>query len=544
MKEVVVKALNSAGVRNTDLIEVPKDISKGDYSFPCFSLAKEMKKNPALIAKDISSKIKSEEFEKVEAVGGYVNFFIDRKYFAERVISGIGRGYKRNTDRVIVEYSQPNTHKAFHVGHVRGTSFGESLARIFEFTGSRVIRANYSGDTGKHVAKWLWCYNKFHAKERLKKEEKWFADIYVEAVQKLEGNDEYEKEVEEINRKLDSGDDKVLNALWKKTRDLSAAAWKEIYEDLGVKFDVQYFESGVEKEGKEMAKELVRKKIAEISQGATIMNLEKEGLGIWVLLRKDGTVLYSAKDIALAKKKFEDYKFDKSVIVTDSAQNLHFRQLIKTLELMKFDRWKDYNHLSYNQVRFPWGKMSSRTGENVLYSDLREEIFGYAKDEIVKREGRVKDLDKRALAIAIGAVKYWVLKQDKNKVIIFDPRKAIQFEGDTGPYILYSYARSKSILSKAGKNKLVIDSVSDVERKLLIEISRFNEIVDNARNNMDPSVVANYSYELARVFSEFYHDSQVIGSEEEGFRVELVRAFSVVMEDCLNLLGIPIVSRM
>ncbi|MEK6880526.1 MAG: arginine--tRNA ligase, partial [Nanoarchaeota archaeon] len=259
----------------------------------------------------------------------------------------------------MMEFSQPNTHKAFHVGHIRGTILGESISRIFEFTGNKVIRANYSGDTGMHIAKWIWCYKNFHSKKLLTDDESWIAGIYVDAVKRLSDNEQLQEQVDEINRKLDSKEDKKLNELWSKTRKLSIKSWEKIYEELDTKFDKHYFESEVEESGKEISKDLVKKGIAVISDEAVIMDLEKYNLGIWVLLRKDGTVLYSAKDIALAKRKCNDYKLDKSIIITADEQNLHFQQLIKTLELMNFSKKNIFSHIGYAVVRLPHGKMSS-----------------------------------------------------------------------------------------------------------------------------------------------------------------------------------------
>jgi len=204
----------------------------------------------------------------------------------------------------MVEFSQANTHKAFHVGHVRGTSLGESISRIIEFSGSKIIRANYQGDTGMHVAKWIWCYTKYHPKEKIISDEKWIASIYVDAVKRLAENPELQIEVDKINENLYKKDNKKLNELWSRTRKLSLNSFEKIYKELNTRFDFYFFESRVEKRGKEIANELVRKKLAKISEGATIIELEKYGLGVWVLLRKDGTILYSSKDLALAEQKF------------------------------------------------------------------------------------------------------------------------------------------------------------------------------------------------------------------------------------------------
>ncbi len=557
MKNKIVELLRNAGLANADLdkyIQPPKDQTHGDYSFASFVVAKEKGLNPVEVAKTIASKIKlGSDFEKVEAVGPYVNFFMDKKKLALDVLKkvekeknkyGTNKDGKRRT--FMIEFSQPNTHKAFHIGHIRGTSLGESIARLRDFCGYRVMRVNYSGDTGMHIAKWMWCYTKFHNGEKIQDDESWFAKIYVEAVQKLEGNEQGESEVLAINKKLDERKDKKLIGLWKKTRLKSISAWKPIYADLEVRFNKHFFESQVENAGKEIAQELVKKGIARIDDGATIVDLKKDDLGIWVLLRRDGTVLYSAKDLALAKEKFSKYKLNDSLVITSVEQNLHFQQLQKTLEIMGFKNWQNYLHLGYESVRLPEGKMSSRTGKNILYADFRNELADVARLEIEKRvKLSEKEIQKRALVIAIAAMKYAMLKQDTNKVIIFNKDDAIRFEGDTGPYLIYSFARARSVLRNAGKAvKEKSFVISHNEKRLLNELARFPEIVKSANEQLNVAGIAHYTYTLAQTFNEFYHSCQVIGSDCEGFRLRLVKAFCQVMQNSLHLLGIQTLEEM
>lgn len=558
MKEYVVKALHTTGLSRDELyrlIEIPKERERGDFAFPCFVLAKHFKKKPDVIAQDLVKKIqKNDAIERVVSVGPYLNFFMNHKKFALLTLAEIekkkekyGIGTDGKGKKFMIEFSQPNTHKAFHVGHIRGTSLGESIARLREMQGYRVIRANYSGDTGMHIAKWIWAYLTFHKGEPLQSEESWFARIYVEAVQKLEGNEQGQREVEEINRKLDARSDKHLMKLWKDTRTRSIGAWKAIYSDLDVEFDVHFFESEVEKEGKRIVQELVKKGIAVESEGARIMDLKEYGLGVWVLLRKDGTVLYSAKDLALGAAKFKQYKLNESLVITSVEQNLHFQQLRKTLELMHFPRWKEYLHLGYESIRLPEGKMSSRTGTNILYADFRDELVAEAKREIATRATlNEKELNKRALAIGIAAMKYTMLKQDIRKIIVFNKEEAVRFEGDTGPYLLYSYARAQSILRRVQTTtrSSAILSIADSERVLLNELARFPDVIAAASRSLEPAAVAHYAYELAQQFNEFYHACPVIGSLEQAFRLRLVKSFSQVLKNALYVLGIPVLEEM
>ncbi len=541
------------------LIEIPPSPKMGDFAFPCFPLAAILKKNPSQIAVEIKKQIHSnKEFEKIVVSGAYVNFFVDKLNFSEKTMeeilkkkSAFGKFSSVKKEKITVEFSQPNTHKAFHVGHIRGTSLGESISRILEFCGQKVIRANYSGDTGMHVAKWLWCYKKYHSKEKLSDNESWIASIYVDAVRRLEEKPLLQAEVDEINRKLESKKDKKLNELWKKTRRHSVNSWKIIYKELNAKFDRYFFESEVEKRGKQISLELLKKGIAEKSDGAVIMDLKRYNLGVWVLLRSDGTVLYSAKDLALAEEKIKKYHADKNISLHGSEQNLHFRQLIKTLELIGYEKEK-FSDISFDMVRLPTGKMSSRTGENILYSDFMNEITEHAKMEIKKREPKIsqKELDSRALKISIAAIKYSMLKQSANKAIVFDKKEALNFEGDTGPYLLYSYARAKSIIKKSksfNKNSAKSEKIKSLEEKeieLAKKLSQFPEIMKNSFENLNPSAIANYSYQLSQEFNEFYHSCPVLNSEKQNFRIALVKSFIRVAENSLALLGIDVIEEM
>jgi arginyl-tRNA synthetase len=556
MKDVIASLLaKETGIPKEELekfIEIPPSSELGDYAFPCFSLAKQLKKSPAQIAQEISKKLKTKDFEKVEAKGSYINFFLDRKSLAEETLTKVLKeedkfGQGKEKAKLMIEFSQANTHKAFHVGHIRGTSIGESLARILEFSGNKVIRANYQGDTGMHVAKWIWCYLNYHKKEKLVNDESWVASIYVDAVKRLAKDENLQEEVNKVNKKLEEGKDKDLMELWKKTRELSLESFEKIYKELNTHFDKYYFEREVEKAGKEIAKELVKKEIAKVSDEAVIMDLNEFGLSVWVLLRKDGTVLYSSKDLALVERKFKENKLDRCLYVVADEQNLHFQQLLKTLELMKFKDREKCQHVHFAMVRLPTGKMSSRTGDNILYSDFIREMKEYAKEEILKREKiSLEEAEERALAISIAAIKYSMLKQGPNNVIVFNKEEALNFEGDTGPYLLYSYARAKSILRKANykPKNLSIEKIEENEKQLINEFARFPEVVKSAYSHLAPNLIANYSYHLSQKFNEFYHTNKVIGSDEEQFRLSLVDAFSIVLKNALSLLGISVIEKM
>ncbi len=534
------------------LIEIPSRDELGDFSFPCFTLAKLLKKSPVVIAENLSkSLVKNtpEELSCINSNGGYVNFFVNINVLAKNVLAKVengvwelklGKGKTR-----LVEYSQPNTHKAFHVGHIRGTSLGESLSRIFRASGEKVIQMNYSGDSGMHIAKWIWCYKKFHFKEKLRKDESWIAGIYVDAIKKLGENEKLQKEIDNINRKIESGEDKEINNLWEKTRQLSIESWNKIYKELDAHFDVNLFESEFEDEAKKIVTKMLEDHIAK-KDDAIFMDLKKFNLGIWVLLRRDGTVLYSAKDIALALKKFKDYKNDSYLVVVGNEQKLHFEQLIKTLELMGFkDEAKRYKFLPYGMVRFPEGKMSSRSGANVLYSDFIKKVSNLAKHGLEERGYSDEDIENKSLKIAIASIKYSMLKQDPKKTIIFNPKKDIAFEGDTGAYLLYSYARANSIIKKVkSKKPFRILKIEKSEAKLIKKINGFWGVLELAYKELEPNLLSKYAFELSKNFNEFYHSCPVLGNENEAFRLKLVDAFRITLNKTLELLGIETVDDM
>ena len=564
MKKLIVRILKKA-LKEKDIklkeeeiekfLEIPPALEMGDYAFPCFFLAGKLHQSPHQIALELREKIKTlpENLDDIQTSGPYINFFLNRKDFARQLISDIAKQknnfgkLKKTSKKVMIEFSQPNTHKAFHVGHIRGTSLGESLSRILEFCGVKVIRTNYSGDTGMHVAKWIWCYKKYHSKTKLKKDESWIASIYVDAVKRLSQNEKFQEELDKINKKIEDKSDKEINELWKKSRKFSIDSWKKIYEELNTKFDIYYFESEFEGAGKKISLDLVKKKIAKKSDGAVIIDFEKNKLGVLVFLRKDGTVLYAGKDLALAEKKVSK-KTDKYIHVVADEQSLYLRQVFKTLELMKFKDWKKFEHLAFGAVRLPHGKMSSRTGDNILYSDFIKEVVDYAKKRIKERDLKIKksEIGERSLKISIAAIKYAMLKQNARKTITFKKEDALSFEGDTGPYILYSYARASSILKKS-KSKLKQFKIINLEQKefeLVNKLSRFQEVVFNAYKNSNPALIANYSYSLAQTFNEFYHAHPVIGAEQESFRLALVGAFRQVVKNSLHLLGIEVLEKM
>lgn len=535
-------------------IEIPKDSKLGDYAFPCFSLAKTFKKNPTEIAKSLADSIKNSlEFEKVESIGGYVNIFVNRTALAESVLQKIqkekdkyGSNKMGKNKKILIEMSSPNIAKPFGIGHLRSTIIGNSVAKISEFSGFKIIKMNYLGDWGTQFGKLILGYKKFGNPDLLNIDPiNHLLEIYV----KVNKNPELEKEAREGFKKLEYGDKEAFS-LWKKFKELSIKEFEEVYKMLNISFDVMSGESLYNKKMESVVKELQKKNILVESEGALIVDLRKYDLGVVLIKKSDGTTIYATRDIAAALDRYQKYKFDFMFYEVGSEQKLHFQQVFKTLELMGKKWAKNCKHITHGLYLDNDGKkFSTRKGKTVFMEDIINESKELAKKEILKREPKItkKELEKRAKAIALAAIIYGDLKNYRTNDMIFDIERFTSFEGDTGPYLLYSYARAKSILEKAkynSKKKYQIHNLNDSEKNLISHLGKFENIVPNSYNSLSPNLVANYAFETAQIFNEFYHANPVIGSGNEQFRLILVDSFSQVLKNALNLLGISVLEKM
>ncbi len=549
------KKINLKKEEIENLIEIPPSNEMGDYAFPCFILSKKLKKNPNQIALEIKKKISNKNFEDVQVSGAYINFFVDKKKFAENIIKEIlkekenfGKSNIGRKEKTMVEFPSPNTNKPLHLGHLKIMLIGESISRILGFNSEKVIRANLNNDRGVHICKSMVAYKKYGKnKKPIKKSDHFVGDFYIRFNQMVKENKDYEKKAQECLQKWETKDKETLD-LWKKMNKWALDGFKETYKKFGIKHDKEYYESKIYKKGKEIVLGGLKKGIFEKKDGSIIINLEKEKLGEKVLLRDDGTSLYITQDIYLAKLKQDEYKINKSIYVVGNEQEYHFKVLFTILSKLGFN-YKNLKHLSYGMVNLPEGKMKSREGIVVDADNLIKEVQDLVKKELTSREKiSKKELESRSLKIALSAIKYFLLKVDSKKNMLFNPKESISFEGDTGPYLLYSYARASSILRKSknklNKNNFQIKNISEHELKLLKKLSQFPEVVSNSYNTLNPSLIANYSYQLTQIFNGFYHSCPVINSEQELFRLALVKSFRYVLENSLKLLGIEIIDKM
>jgi len=544
------------------LIEIPPSIDMGDYAFPCFYLASKLKSPPSEIALRIRASIKKmpEGFKEVQTQGPYLNFFLDRKKVAlnllNEILSSKGSYGKFDSDykgkTTMIEFPSPNTNKPLHLGHLRNMTIGESVSRISEFAGEKVIRANLNNDRGIHICKSMAAY-KFYGKKRkpnLKKQKSdhFVGDFYVMFNKKYKQNTKLELESHRLLQKWEEQDKSVL-ALWRKMNKWALDGFKETYKKFQIKHDVEFFESEIYRSGKEIVMKGVQDGIfIKREDGSVMVDLKKEGFGEKILLRGDGTSIYMTQDLYLAKLKQKAYKIDKSIYVVGNEQNYHFQVLFTLLKKLGFNT-DELKHLSYGMVNLPEGRMKSREGTIVDADDLIKEVQNLVKKELKSRDKlSKKQLEDKSLNIALAAIKYILLRVDTKKDMVFNPKESIDFEGETGPYLLYSYARACSILSKL-KNK-TSDSEKDLkeldykEAELVKKLEDFKDIVKKSFIELNPSIIANYSYQLSKIFNEFYHACPVIGSEKQSFRVALVASFKEVLGKSLTLMGIEPMEKM
>lgn len=632
------------------------------------------------IAGQIADRLARQDgFAQVEAVNGYVNITFDTNRFSNEVVAAVrqvGAAYgqgEAKTDRVMVEYSQPNTHKAFHVGHLRNACLGNAMSRILRFDGFDVLQANYIGDIGLHVIKALWCYQRFHRGEEPPREQRgrWLGEIYTEADQRLtyrqdivdflnelsredqtfvEAVDRMMKELwrghkvgedvayllgqlahareikpdafyddqtlprfwpiagrqlrVELEAALERGDvapldgeagpppvavyqdrigrweafgkhldwwpdvptwqrevretfqlwekkDPAFVRLWEETKAWSMEDFHRIYRQLDIHFDVWFYESQVEEPGRQIVRELLERGVAEISEGLPVvkidekLGLEKETYRTLPILRSDGTTLYSTKDLALTKMKFEDYHVDRSIWVVDVRQSLYMQQIFKIMELWGFEQAEKCFHLSYETVMLPTGAMSSRSGNVVLYDDVAQAVLRRAREIIEEKNPSLPDDLKARIAndVGIGSMKYSMLSRDNNRVFVFDLEEALSFEGHAAPYIQYAHARACRILEKVDElpsGKLTFVDLTPEEINLIQQIAIFPSEVERSAEEYKPLVIANYVYELAKRFNDFYRVCPVLQAVEpvRSARIGLVAATRQALANGLGVLGI------
>ena len=577
-RQELVKAISAAGVEGKladGILEVPPEHAMGDFALPCFKLAASMKRNPMEIAKELSQKIAlPKTFASMEVKGAYINFFVNEGKYATEVIAGIlgngagkkaagrkGKAKKRGKGMAkaaaIIEYCQANPMKSFHIGHVRNICLGEGIARLFEETGTQVMRVDYGGDVGPHVSKTIYAYMElWKGKEPkgISEKGKWLGELYAMGASAVKENPELDAKMRQMVVDLEKGDKKLVK-VWKKLRKDSMDYFGHIFSELGVEFDRIILESEVEKEGIRIANKLFEEGFAKKDEGALLVDLTEHGLDKFLILKSDGAALYASKDLALSKMKRKELGAEISYNVVGSEQAFYFRQLTKTIELLnaRGAGRKEYcptTHITYELVRLEGGKMASREGNVITYNELFDRVYEATLSGTMERhrEWKEKKIAETAKRLALCAIKFGMLGHDKNKTITFNWEKATSLEGETGPFVLYSRARARSIIRKAGNMKPAkeIRVTEEKERHLVSTLGAFNDKVREAAESASPHKIAHYLLELASEFNSFYHEVPVLQAEKESMasRLALVKATAAVLEKGLSLLNIEALEEM
>lgn len=542
------------------LIEIPPKFEMGDYAFPCFQLAKILRKSPNIISQELKKNISSKYFMSIDSVGGYVNFFINKKIFTKYTLEDIlskGDSYGSSSmgagENVVIEYSSPNIAKPFHVGHLFSTAIGNALYKMMDFQGYSCIRINHLGDWGTQFGKLIAAYNRWCNEEELHNNPiKELLRIYVKFHEEAEKDPSLNEEGRMYFKKLESGCEEEIK-LWEKFKDLSLREFKKVYELLKVDFDSYAGESFYTDKMDAVIGEIDNKGLLVESNGAKVVNLDKYNMPPCIVKKSDGTTIYATRDLAAAIYRKETYDFYKCIYVVGLDQSLHFKQVFTTLKLMGKDWANSCKHVGFGLVRFANKKLSTRKGDVIFLEDLLNKSIDKTLQIINQKNPELEDKEEVAKKIGIGAVIFTYLKNTREKDIVFDWDEMLSFEGETGPYVQYSYARGKSILRKAkdivfDRENLDYSKLDSREEFELVKIlENFNNTILNGINRLEPFIVTRYVIDVAKAFNKFYNAHSIMNAQEENIkraRLFLVECTCQVLKNGLNLIGIEVVEKM
>ena len=536
------------------LLEVPPKADMGDFAFPCFQLAKVFRKAPNMIAAELAEQIGEQDFlSKVEVKGAYLNFFVNKTIFVQQVMEratepGYGKSSMGEGKTICIDYSSPNVAKKFHVGHLRTTIIGNSLYKIFTKLGYKVERINHLGDWGTQFGKLIVAYKKWGSKEAV--EENGIAElmkIYVKFHEEAEKDDSLNDEARAWFTKMEQGDQEALS-IWQWFKDISLVEYKKTYEMLGIEFDSYAGESFYCDKSKRVIDECNAKNLLEESEGAYIVRLDEYNMAPCIVMKKDGSSIYATRDLAAVLYRKDTYDFDKCIYVTGLEQKLHFAQVFKVIELLGYEWAKDQLvHVPYGLVSLKGGKLSTRKGNIIYAEDILNESVNRIKEIIAEKNPNLPDKDDVAHKVGVGAILFNDLYNQRIKDVVFDWDKLLNFDGETGPYVQYTYARAASILRKRQMTEAQIPGnidcsvlTDDASIALLKEINRYPEVIKMAADRLEPSVVARYAMAVAQAFNKFYHDNQCIVEDETvcNARIKLLSVAKGILKDSLGLLGI------
>ena len=542
-------------------IEVPKETENGDYAFPCFKLAKVLKKSPNLIADNLKSNIKVSEniIEKIEVVGGYLNFFINKETLATEILSEVtrteeyGKSKIGESKNIVIDYSSPNIAKTFHIGHLRTTVIGAALYNIYKYLGYNVTGINYIGDYGTQFGKLIEGYKRWKSEYNLNENpiEK-LTEIYVRISNLCKEDESVLEECRNNFKKLEDGDKECVE-LWTRFKNLSLKEFQKVYDILGIKFDSWNGESFYTDKIQEVIDLLEKSGKLIESQGAKIIDLEEYGMSPCLIQKSNGSSTYATRDLAAILYRARTYDYDKALYVTSYEQTLHFKQVFEVAKLLGLDKkYTDgLEHVSYGMVLLETGKMSTRDGNVIKLEDLLKEAIERAKEIINEKNPKLNNKEEIAKKVGVGAVIFNDLSTSRVKDEIFNWDRILSFQGETGPYLQYTYVRTKSIIEKAGG----LPSFENIDKKYLLEdsankilklIYNFEKILIQVTEKNEPCILSRYLIDLAKDYSNFYNENQIITEDKkiQNTRIFLTYATGNVLKIGANLLGMEMPDRM
>lgn len=564
-KEQISKSIEKViNVDYTELetfIEEPKDKENGDYAFPCFRLAKELRKAPQIIAQEISQgiEIDSKYIEKLDVIGGYLNFYINKDTLAKEVVKEVsekeeyGKSAIGNGKTILLDYSSPNIAKPFHIGHLRTTLIGNALYKIYKYLGYKTVGINHLGDYGTQFGKMIEAYKLWGSEYNLEEDPiNKMMDMYVR-INALCKEDEKVLENCRNNFKLLEEGEEYYTNLWEKFKDLSLVEFNKIYNLLNIKFDLIEGEAFFADQTENVVKELEEKGKVTESEGAKIVNLEDQGIETPAIIKKsDGSSIYASRDLAAIIYRAKKYDYDKCLYVVGYEQNLYFKQVFAVAKYLVDEKYyKGLIHVSYGLVQLPTGKMSTRLGNVVKIEDLLNETIEKAKKIIVSKNPELDNKDEVAKKVGLAAIIFNTLSTVTNKDQIFDWNTALNFQGETGPYIQYTYVRTQSVLEKVGNipnyNEFDTKALADIySQNILKLIYKFEDILKQVADKNEPSILSRYLIELSKAYSSFYNENKIIVEDEnvKKARVFITYATGKVLKLGSALLGIEMPNKM
>ena len=548
--EILEKINPAAQIAKEDIekmLEYPPDEKMGDLALPCFKLSKVLRMAPVKIAEGIANEFSCDAVARAEAVNGYFNIYLDGKYLANKVVSDVGeKGEKYGAPNfgegktVVLDYSSPNVAKPFHIGHLGTTVIGHSLKKLHEFAGYKCVGINYLGDWGTQFGKLITAYRMWGNAELIEEGgiDK-LVELYVKFHEEAEKDPALNDKARAEFRKLEDGDGENIK-LWKWFVEISLAEYQKTYKQLDIEFDSYKGESFYTDKMPAQVQKLRDMGLLKIDDGASIVDLEPYGMTPCLILKRDGSTLYPTRDIAAAVYRKETYDFDKMIYVTSAGQSLHFAQWFKVVELMGYEWFDKLVHVPYGTVSINGEKLATRTGNVILLKDLFAQAIAKVESIVEEKNPNLADKAKIAEAVGVGAIVFYYLSNNRIRDINFMMDDALSFEGNTGPYVQYTYARTCSVLAKSeGANIEELVITADEETSLAKTLSRFEEVVREAIDAYEPSIVTRYILDVAGAYNRFYHNCSILGAENEqvkNARIALTRAANTVLGNAFGLI--------